>query len=236
MAAPKSASVVGFTLVELLVVITVITLLAGLLLPTLGRAKETGRATSCLNNLRQLSLASATYSVDSKGRLPFFLDWLYTRPGDLTTGRLYPYLKSKSLYLCPTDGRLLASNARYPQPPTGPIFGNTIHTRDYSYAMNCGLCHESDPAKFMAVSRTLLFMEADLARTDYSGQVGPAVATRALAPRHNQRGHLVFCDLHLERVNTKRADILERSRRFWFPTTDMSGPGGIVFNTNLTDP
>jgi prepilin-type processing-associated H-X9-DG protein len=206
------------------------------LLPVLGRAKETGRATSCLNNLRQLSLAAAAYSLDNKGRLPFFLNWLYAKPGDLTSGELYPYLKSKPVYVCPTDQRVLDSNARLPLPPTGPIFGNTLHPRDYSYAMNCGLCHESDPSKFQACSRTLLFMEADLARNDYSGQVGPAVATRALATRHNQRGHLVFADFHVERVGAKIADKLERSRQFWFPTKDMSGPGGMSFNLNLPDP
>jgi prepilin-type N-terminal cleavage/methylation domain-containing protein len=226
----------AFTLIELLVVIAIITILAAVLLPVLARAKETGRATSCLNNLRQLSLAAAAYSLDNKGRMPFFLNWLYTKPGDLTSGELYPYLKSKSVYLCPTDKRILDSNARLPQPPTSPIFGDISHQRDYSYAMNCGLCHESDPAKFQASSRTLLFMEADLARSDYSGQVGPAVATRALATRHNQRGHLVFSDLHVERVGTKVADNLERSRQFWFPTRDMSGPGGMSFNLNLPDP
>jgi type II secretory pathway pseudopilin PulG len=223
-------------LIELLVVIAVIAILAAVLLPVLGRAKETGRATSCLNNLRQLSLAAATYALDYKGRLPFFLDWLYTRPGDLTSGELFPYLKSKPVYLCPTDQRILDSKATLPAPPSGPIFGNTIHARDYSYAMNCGLCHESDPSKFRAPARTLLFMEADLARNDYSGQVGPAVATRALSVRHNNRGHLVFSDFHAERVRAQVADRLERSRMFWFPTPDMSGPGGMSFNLNLPDP
>lgn len=226
----------GFTLVELLVVIAVIALLAALVLPALVRAKEAGRGAVCKNNLRQIGLASTTYSLDNKGRLPYFLDWLYVRSGDLTTGRLYPYLKNKPVYLCPTDKLALASNQRLPSPPTSPIFGNTSFTRDYSYAMNCGLCHEGDPAKFLAPSRTLTFMEADLARNDYSGQVGPSMAARALSTRHNDHGHLVFGDLHLESLNTAITDRLERSKRFWFPTADMSGPGGFSFNFNLPDP
>ncbi|MGH7970731.1 MAG: type II secretion system protein [Limisphaerales bacterium] len=226
----------GFTLIELLVVIAVIAILASLLLPGLTRAKEAGRAASCKNNLRQLGLASATYALDNKGAFPSFRDWLYVRPGDLTTGRLFPYLRTKAVYLCPTDKIALSSNQRMPTPPTGPMFGNSSYPRDYSYAMNCGLCHESDPSKFLLPTRTLTYMEADLARNDYSGQVGPSFATRALSTRHNGRGHLVFGDLHLETVNVALADRLERSKRFWFPTSDMSGPGGFSFNLNLPDP
>ena len=226
----------GFTLIELLVVIAIITTLAGLLLPSLNRAKEAGRAAACKNNLRQLSLGSATYSLDNKGRLPYFLDWLYTKPGDLTTGKLYPHLTTHEVYLCPTDKIVLGSKAVLPMAPNSPIFGNTIFPRDYSYAMNCGLCHESDPSKFVAPTRTLLFMEADLARNDYSGQVGPAIATRALSTRHNRHGHLVFSDLHLEIVNATNASRLERSERFWFPTADKTGPGGATFAFNLPDP
>jgi len=226
----------GFTLIELLVVIAVIAVLTAMLLPALRGAKEAGRAAACTGNLRQLGLASATYSLDNKGRFPFFLDWLYVMPGDLTTGRLYPYLKTKPVYLCPTDKLALASNKRLPPLPTSPMFGSSAFPRDYSYAMNCGLCHEGDPAKFLAPTRTLAFMEADLARNDYSGQVGPSLAARAISTRHNGRGHLVFGDLHLETVNAATADHLERSKLFWFPTADMSGPGGFNFNLNLPDP
>jgi prepilin-type N-terminal cleavage/methylation domain-containing protein len=225
----------GFTLTELLVVIAVIAILAGLLLPALARAKEACRAAACKNNLRQLSLGAASYSLDNRGRLPHFLHWLWTKPGDLTSGQLYPYLKNPAIYLCPTDKILLGSDTRYPSAPSSPMFGNELHPRDYSYAMNCGLCHESDPAKFLAPVRTLLFMEADLARTDYSGQVGPSIATRALSTRHQQRGHMVFSDFHVEIVSARTADRLEKTQRFWFPTEDTTGPGGMTMGTGLTD-
>lgn len=226
----------GFTLIELLVVIAVIAILAGLMLPALSRAKEAGRAAACSSNLRQLAIASSTYALDNKGRLPYFLDWLYTSPGDLTSGLLFPYLKSEQVYLCPTDKLRIVTGQAMPPGPTAPIFGNSSFPRDYSYAMNCGLCHESDPAKFFSPVRTLVFMEADLAKNDYSGQVGPTFATRALSTRHNNRGHLLFGDLHVERVDIRKSDQFERSKIFWFPTGDMTGPGGFTFSLNLPDP
>ncbi len=60
----------GFTLIELLVVIAIIALLAALLLPALSRARENGRRTACLQNLRQFALALTLYAGDNQDVLP----------------------------------------------------------------------------------------------------------------------------------------------------------------------
>jgi prepilin-type processing-associated H-X9-DG protein/prepilin-type N-terminal cleavage/methylation domain-containing protein len=60
----------GFTLVELLVVIGIIALLVGILLPTLGRARESANAVKCMANMRQMGQAMMIYVGESKGVLP----------------------------------------------------------------------------------------------------------------------------------------------------------------------
>lgn len=234
----RRTSTVGFTLIELLVVVAIVGILASLLLPVLSRAKEAGRRASCLNNLRQMGVASGLYANDSSGHLPWFLNWLFTKPGDLTTGRLFPYLKSKTVYLCPTDAKRLSSKSTVftASMPSGGPMRNVNYPRDYSYAMNCCICHTTDPSQFVSTPRTFFLMEAEMARNDYSGQVGPSFSQKNVAMPHHGRGHLLFADTHVDAVQAKVAAKLERSRRFWLPTDSMPGRGGMIFSFNLPDP
>jgi prepilin-type N-terminal cleavage/methylation domain-containing protein/prepilin-type processing-associated H-X9-DG protein len=95
----------GFTLMELLVVIALIATLAGLLLPVLGRAKESGRAAVCLSNLHQIGVALQLYVQDNRNRLPIMRDKSLTTTNELPSPDvvLTNYLGNFHVLLCPSD-------------------------------------------------------------------------------------------------------------------------------------
>jgi prepilin-type N-terminal cleavage/methylation domain-containing protein len=100
----------AFTLIELLVVIAIIAILAGMLLPALGRAKESAKRISCINGLRNLSQSLMMYAADHNGYYP-----------DRMTGgsrsntwpnKLYPFYQDVRVLYCPSDVPDPANNGK----------------------------------------------------------------------------------------------------------------------------
>ncbi len=100
----------GFTLIELLVVIAIIALLAAILFPVFGRARENARRSSCLNNMKQIGLATLQYIQDNDSYYPLqngasIPDFM--SPGTVAQKMNYllqmsPYVKNTATYVCPS--------------------------------------------------------------------------------------------------------------------------------------
>ncbi len=95
---PTSTSRVGFTLIELLVVIAIIALLIGILLPALGKARESAKRTQCLSGARQVNLMMQQYAVDSNGWLPFLPLTPAARNGYTVGDANGPFLTDQGAY------------------------------------------------------------------------------------------------------------------------------------------
>ena len=120
----KTRRYYAFTLIELLVVIAIIAILMAVLMPALQRAREQGKRSVCMSNIKQLNFGWLLYADDNDDRLINACTnrgghnnnepcWLYFRPAmsleeriqGIKDGTLIKYVKELRLYKCPTGIR-----------------------------------------------------------------------------------------------------------------------------------
>lgn len=93
----------AFTLIELLTVIAIIGILAGILIPITGRVRDSARTAQCASNMRQLTQSALLYAQDNRNRLPP----TYKNPVSSDKAwwqLLYPdYCQASGVYKCPDD-------------------------------------------------------------------------------------------------------------------------------------
>src|SRR5688572_9159110 len=132
---------VGFTLVELLVVIGIIALLISVLLPSLAAARKQAKSVTSLSNLRQIGIGLVQYRIENRGFYPV-ASWasMAGRPRVRWADAIYPYMKSSEVYMSPQldDAHRQRMNKPFhhtcdPTANPGIIPGKTIYWGGYGY-------------------------------------------------------------------------------------------------------
>jgi len=192
----------GFTLIELLVVIAIIAILASILFPVFGRARENARKATCQSNLKQIGLAMEMYSQDYDG---FFPLW-YNSAG--TNGVNKSWVDILSTY-ANAKGKYNNSKRPYYQNTVFdcPSFDENAAPADYLYyavLYGYSLCVDNElaripkPSEVGIVADGEAYAQVTWANNHRVGTPGTAVSSSPLRNRHSEGLNILYCDGHVK--------------------------------------
>jgi prepilin-type N-terminal cleavage/methylation domain-containing protein/prepilin-type processing-associated H-X9-DG protein len=249
---PSASRPLGFTLMEILVVIAIILVLAAIAFPVFSQIQMRANRTVALRNMNQLGAAAATYTAENNGTLPAedakgadtwgaaanpenANAWYNVLPRRLGHKGVDQYASNPQAFYS-KENILYVPGAQYPETDkklARPIFAIAINTklqrRDKDEHGEKG---EKPPAKLSQITnpaRTVLFLEQGLPKEPPAMKQQPKYdgspkgSAKSFVARYGGVGIIVFCDGHAETLEGK--DILEENGQFKFPLQ----PGDIIW-------
>ena len=214
---------IAFTLVELLVVISIIGLLAGLAVPAINGGLKSAKAGACLSNLHQIGVATMAYAADNSFRLPD----AGSGTSDMWATKLATFISTgtkskKSIFVCPgcekpvveatgTDVAVTYGMHGGLMPKGGTATNITVVSRATEVILAGDVCQETgnkgwspfcieSPDAFLSGGGSELAIGEDLSTPLDVGQDADGPKSASLRYRHNGRVNVVMVDGHAESI------------------------------------